>query len=322
MSQGGSSAKGGSSNRQKETIVKNKKLETSALNANVLVLRNALFEESGADKDVTASIASIFKTFKRNGMNVRLDFSVKLTKKEFTWAYELTKGAMEQVYDDSGYGWDDEDKEKELKEDGARFLIVRDEASNEPVAFCHFRFTVQGEVMQQMTGTTCLYVWDIQVEEEFQRKGLGGHLLKVLELIAFQQRMKFVSVPVQVACTSGISFITKVKGYGPDAYLSEMLQFSAEDEGFQVYSKELGTGKTKAVAASAVPATAAVADVAPAPAPVAAKKVDNNVFGFGAAAATTPLKTKTPMMESSPTSIAVADEGADLGDAMDRLAVN
>jgi GNAT superfamily N-acetyltransferase len=245
-----------------------------------------------------------------------------LTKKELTWAFDLTKNAMEQVYDDSGYGWDDEDKEKELKEDGARFLIVRDEASNEPVAFCHFRFTVQGEVMQQMTGTTCLYVWDIQVEEEFQRKGLGGHLLKVLELIAFQQRMKFVSVPVQVACTSGISFITKVKGYGPDAYLSDVLQFSAEDEGFQVYSKELGTGKTKAaVAASAVPATAAVANAAPAPAPVAAKKVDNNVFGFGAAA-TTPLKTKTPVMESSPTSIAVADEEVNLGDAMDRLAVN
>lgn len=48
----------------------------------------------------------------------------------------------------------------------------------------YFRFTIQGEVMDIMVGEASLYVWDIQLEESVQRKGLGKHLLVLLELIA------------------------------------------------------------------------------------------------------------------------------------------
>ena len=55
-----------------------------------------------------------------------------------------------QVYDASGYGWDDDDKIKELTEEGTRFLLVRekqlnyDDVPGRLVAFAHFRFTIQG----------------------------------------------------------------------------------------------------------------------------------------------------------------------------------
>jgi len=333
-SKGGSSKSGGGK-EYTETITRSKKMQTSALDANVLVLRAALFEESGADKDVLKPLLPIFKMFKKNGLNVDLEFSVKLGKRDFNWAFDLTKKHMEQTYEDSEYGWDDEDKSKELKEDGARFILARDKDTGKLVGFAHFRFTVQGEVMQQMTGTTCLYVWDLQVEEAYQRKGLGAHMLKVMELIALQQRMKFVSVPVQNACDTGIAFITNTaSGYVPDVYLKELLMFSAEEEGFQVYSKELGASRK--VATPAAPAAAAVTENkeptpaecdknifgfgSPAPAPAST----NNVFGFGEPAVTTPVskgKAAAGVVETSPTSIALQDPAPELDEAIDRLTI-
>jgi hypothetical protein len=64
-------------------------------------------------------------------------------------------------YEASGYGWDDDDKMMELREEGTRFLLVREQASDDDagdlVAFVHFRFTVQGEVVEKMAGEVRLF---------------------------------------------------------------------------------------------------------------------------------------------------------------------
>ena len=38
--------------------------------------------------------------------------------------------------------------------------------------------------MEEMVGETSLHVWDVHVEDAYQRKGLGKHLLTLMELIA------------------------------------------------------------------------------------------------------------------------------------------
>jgi ribosomal protein S18 acetylase RimI-like enzyme len=38
--------------------------------------------------------------------------------------------------------------------------------------------------MEKMAGETSLHVWDIHIEDDYQRKGLGKHLLTLMELIA------------------------------------------------------------------------------------------------------------------------------------------
>lgn len=38
--------------------------------------------------------------------------------------------------------------------------------------------------MDKMAGETSLHIWDIHVDETHQRKGLGKHLLTLMELIA------------------------------------------------------------------------------------------------------------------------------------------
>ena len=65
------------------------------------------------------------------------------------WAHSLCKRNMEALYDDSGYGWCDLDKEDELTnhEGAARFLIVNDKTEGRNAGFVHFRFTLQGEAV-------------------------------------------------------------------------------------------------------------------------------------------------------------------------------
>jgi GNAT superfamily N-acetyltransferase len=142
-----------------------------------------------------------------------------------------------------------------LTEPGARFLVVTERGWETPVAFCHFRFTVQGEVMDVMAGETTLYVWDIHVEEQHQRKGLGKHLLTLCELIAKREKMKFVSIPVMNGDDVATSFIKKSKGYMPDTNLFELLGFDSNVEGFNVYAKSLDLPKPKPVEENVVNVT-------------------------------------------------------------------
>ena len=196
----------------------------------LMVLKDAIFE-NGADKDVTKGISPNFFKFNRNGIeNVSIRFASKLSDDEVEWAFELVKGNMEDVYDASGYGWDDDDKKGELTEDGARFLLLQNDTTGELIGFVHFRFTVQGEIMDTMAGELSLHLWDIHILEEYQRKGLGKHILIILELIARQQKMAVLSVPIQFMDNRSISWITSIRGFAPDVKLRDMLKFDPEME--------------------------------------------------------------------------------------------
>lgn len=210
---------------------------------NVKILKAALFE-NGLDKNVLAGVAPAFLKYNRNGLdNISINFASSLNKDELNWAFDLAKANMEAVYDASGYGWDDDDKRSELTEEGTRFLMLRDESLDDKplIGFVHFRFTVQGEVLDTMAGAPTLYIWDIHIEDEYQRKGLGKHLLIILELIARQQKMQLISIPIQDEDEIAASWIDKVRGYGPDKQLKTLIGFDSEVEGFQVFAKYFQT---------------------------------------------------------------------------------
>ena len=80
---------------------------------------------------------------------------------------------------------DDEDKRNELGDRACRFLVAYDEDDEEknPIAFINFRFTTQGEYCNCRGGDPCLFVYDIHVAKEKQRKGLGKHLMMLVCLI-------------------------------------------------------------------------------------------------------------------------------------------
>ena len=55
---------------------------------------------------------------------------------------------------------------------------------------------MQGEYVDEMRGEPSLVLWDVAIDGDARRKGLGRHLLVLLELIARQTRMRFLSLPV------------------------------------------------------------------------------------------------------------------------------
>lgn len=192
------------------------------------MLRAALFNEDGSDRDPTVSFGP-FKSFDRNGLNVAIEFTAKLPRAVRTWAFDLTKEDMEEKYEAAGYGWDDEDKLKELSEDGARFLVVRAapaEGTAAPgalVGYVHFRFTVQGDVVDKMVGDTVLMVHDIHLAEPARRKGLGRHLLQLLELVARRARMSRLSMQCLLGDDDARGFVTSLKRpFASDTALAEV----------------------------------------------------------------------------------------------------
>ena len=174
MVQGGGQSKGGASkggsSSEKLSEKKMRKMETRLLEEKLVVLRGALFEANGKDKDVTATLGP-FLRYDRKGLEVGITFCARLKEEVRRWAFDAVKTTMEDKYDAAGYGWDDADKLKELEEDGGRFLVLKEHGA--VVGFCHFRFTVQGDVMDKMLGETTLMVHDLQVAETHRRKGLG-----------------------------------------------------------------------------------------------------------------------------------------------------
>jgi GNAT superfamily N-acetyltransferase len=230
---GGGTARGGgkSTSSGKDVVIKKSKaMQTKAINENILKLRAALFDDQGKDKNILEGIAASFLNYDRNGLSVNISFSPKLTKDELDWAFSLSQDNMEEIYDASGYGWDDEDKERELTEQGARFLLIKDNATHELKGYIHFRFTVQGEVVDQMVGQPCLYVMDMHLVEDVQRKGLGKHLLVILELIARRQQMSRVTFPIYIGDEKTKAWLAKQgKGYESDESFG-ILGFDADAE--------------------------------------------------------------------------------------------
>ena len=242
----------------KQTITKTKKLRsTEAGTDKVLLLRAALFDAQGTDKNVLDDFKA-FQKFNRNGLDLELSFATGKTNQLRKWMHALCKKNMEEDYS-KDYGWDDDDKNEELKEPAARFIVVREKPTvaweqGTPVAFVHFRFTLQGECFNQMKGEPALFVYDIQVEEAFQRKGLGKHLMQVCELIGTKQRMKFVQLLLPNGSERAVDFLTsKLKGYGVDNSHHEFLEGDVEDEGFGIYGKciDRALKATKQAAATA-----------------------------------------------------------------------
>jgi len=219
---GGKQGRGGgksTSKAMKEDLSTSKTFTLNSVKGATIRLRAALFNEDGSDKDVTATLAPFMK-FDRNGLDVELEFFAgsDLPTALSDFAIDLTRDNMEAVYDSSGYGWDDMDKMDEICEGASRFLVIRQKGGdNNLVGFVHFRFTLSGEVREEMAGEPTLLVFDIQLQPEVQRKGLGKHVMQCLELIGRGQKMTYLMAPIVNGneCALGL-FNSKLKGFEAD----------------------------------------------------------------------------------------------------------
>ena len=251
MVQGGGQSKGGASkggsSSEKLSEKKMRKMETRNLEEKLIVLRGALFEADGKDKDVCAALGPFMK-YDRNGLDVKISFAPRLKDDVKKWAFKAVKDTMEDKYDAAGYGWDDADKLKELEEDGGRFLVLKEAGAL--VGVVHFRFTVQGDVVDKMLGDTVLMVHDLQIAPSHRRKGLGKHVVQLLEMAARKQKIARLSMQVMLGDDETRAFVASLKGgkFAADESLEALVGFDADLEGFDVMTLPLAPPVKKVVA--------------------------------------------------------------------------
>ena len=154
-----------------------------------LKLKAALYEgETALPKNVLAPFLP-FTKFDRADQDLEIMFT---STEHPTWtpaiekfAFDITKANMRELYAATpAWGWNDSRKRSELFDSDSRFLIVRQRGEGgAPVAFAMFRFLIEGDA-------DVLYVFELQLTDGVQRKGLGKHLMQLMELIARKNEMQ------------------------------------------------------------------------------------------------------------------------------------
>jgi len=88
---------------------------------------------------------------------------------------DLLEDNMRTQYEESGSeGWSREEKELEMFSRDSRQIILRD--GEELIAFSHFRFDMDYDV-------DVVYCYEIQINNNYHRKGIGRFLVSVLEAL-------------------------------------------------------------------------------------------------------------------------------------------
>lgn len=163
--------------------------------------RKRELEEERARKSVAAAASAVpdlladfaaFAKFERNGLALDIDCftSASLPPELLSEMFALLEGNMKQLYLEGGWGWRRSDKLDELTDPASRHLVVR--TRDEPrtlAAFAHFRFVEEGRAL-------ALYIYELQVSKEFERRGLGRHLTQLMELLARRHGMEWVMCTV------------------------------------------------------------------------------------------------------------------------------
>ena len=235
---GKSSKGGGAKSRSKggKGDALHKKVSIQTSKEHLTTLRLALRDELGHDRDIISGFGA-FTKYDRNDLALDIHFRTgsTITDEELEWAYELVSSNLGPL----GHKWKPQALMDDLCDPSSRYALVTERASaapaekkpaskgkgkkkssappiGKPVAFAHFRFTVQGETREAMEGEPVLMLRDLHVESDYQRKGLGKHLCQLLELSARKHAMRamMMIVPSGSAGVPGRAFVDqKLKGF-------------------------------------------------------------------------------------------------------------
>ncbi|KAJ8907532.1 hypothetical protein NDN08_007643 [Rhodosorus marinus] len=132
----------------------------------------------------------------------------ELAEKTLSWAFSMVELNVKEFYGDS---WSPREKQRELKSDHAQFIFVRvvlilfpaldlhEDDRGVRDGFASFRFCVEDD-------EAILYIYELQVDEKVRGKGIGKHMLKLLEEVAAHMKMSKVILTVHKSNERAIAF--------------------------------------------------------------------------------------------------------------------
>ena len=224
--------------------VRTVKLSTSANGDVVSTLRRALRNDDGTDRDLLNDLPAGLRALKRSGLDLVIEFhsGKKLNRADAKVCLAICREELQEEYEVSGYGWDEEDKWGELTSSESRLLLFREAVGRRIVGYASFRLTLQGECWNCMEGSPCLFVYDLLVLPEYRRKGVGKQALLTLEMAARKARLAYVCALVTSASALGPPFLSAIKGWRDDtAAVLQMDAADPDDDSFRVYAKCVDT---------------------------------------------------------------------------------
>ncbi|GBF99272.1 hypothetical protein Rsub_12032 [Raphidocelis subcapitata] len=212
-----------------------------------------LVRAAEADADPLRSFAP-FVAYSRNGLDacIRAFTGEGLPAPLAAWALALCRGNMQEMYE-AVWGWSDKKKQRQLEDESSRFLVAFEAAAaapapaeaaegageaqaaggaeGQPLAYLNYRFEVED-------GVPVAYCYEVQLEERAQRKGLGKHLMRLLELMALRNGMAGVLLTVMRANTDAIAFYARL-GYSEHESSPGYADPDEEPAGYVILCKPL-----------------------------------------------------------------------------------
>ncbi len=89
---------------------------------------------------------------------------------------------MKELYETSAWGFNIDDKQKELQHPNARFIIITSPCADDSVvAFIHFQYCNDDDDDPTML---VLYIYEMQVTAQYQKQGVGQYCMQLMEFIA------------------------------------------------------------------------------------------------------------------------------------------
>jgi ribosomal protein S18 acetylase RimI-like enzyme len=137
-------------------------------------------------------------------LSIQYNSSVDLSDTRFKQCLDLFENNMGEQYSKSSWGLDMKAKEDELRHEKARYLLlIPDDESDELAGFVHFRFTYDDE---EGPSYGVIYVFEIQIDESYQRRGLGKKVMDLVEALTLQAELYKVMLTVFKANESAMKF--------------------------------------------------------------------------------------------------------------------
>lgn len=157
----------------------------------------------------------------RDEYTYHLVHSKDVDETTFSRLMDLFEPLMGEYYSNSSWGWNREQKLREWKDPKTRIVVVTEQnggiwkaqlPSNEErlIAFMCFRFEFGADKSE-----TALYVYELHVDRDFQRKGLGEYLMEVANSLSRSFNMDKTMLTVFRANKQALQFYKKLR-FSPD----------------------------------------------------------------------------------------------------------
>ncbi|XP_066584971.1 N-alpha-acetyltransferase 40 [Prorops nasuta] len=178
------------------------------LQAEKAALSETLVERANAIADPLASLEAFHTYVTKDGFEIHLKvIKAKDADAEcLAWILDIMDRNMKKKYEQSKWGWNAEEKKEELTEEPAQYLLAT--CDGKYVGFSHFRFDLDA-------GVEVLYCYELQLEPEIRRKGLGRFMMYALESMAYHNKMKKVVLTVFMHNPNAVLFFRSL-GYRLD----------------------------------------------------------------------------------------------------------